>query len=232
MSGRRLGLRLNFNAASDVAPRRGRIEASLVSLAFALDRSTSSRWFDQDGRLHCTANISRAAVNPYLGREVPDFLKHRLDPDRLYKILRVPGELARAAPSFDNLPVLSEHYVVSADDPQPGLVVGASGSDAEFDPPFLRNSLVIWRQDAIDDIVSGRTRELSCAYRFDLDLTGGRFLGQPYDGVIRNIVGSHIALVEEGRAGPDCAIDEAPRPAWLVREEERLAAFRRHYCVA
>jgi uncharacterized protein len=207
------------------------VKASPVSLAFAYDRSPSSRWVDADGRLHCdVVNISRAAINPYAGREIPDFAKYNLNQDKVYQVFRDPDELAKAADTFNNLPVLSEHYVVTAADPQPDLVCGASGTDAEFDPPFLQNSLVIWRQDAIDDIMSGRKREISCGYRFELDLTPGRYLGSAYDIRMQNISGSHIALVEEGRAGPDCAIDRAPWPSWLAREEERFEAFRRAYC--
>lgn len=202
-----------------------------MSLSFAFDRSPISRWIDRDGRLHVVANISRAAINPYAGREIPDFATYRLDPDKIYQVFRDPDELAKAADTFNNLPVLSEHYVVTAVDPQPDLVCGASGSDAEFDPPFLQNSLVIWRQDAIDDVVSGRRREISCGYRFEVDLTPGRYLGSAYDIRMRNISGSHIALVEAGRAGPDCAIDRA-FPSWLARQEEALAAFRRRFCVA
>jgi len=196
-------------------------------LAYAFDRSTSSRWFDRDGRLHCVANISRAQVAEYLGREIPDAARYGLSPDATYRLFRDPAELAKAAPSFDLLPLLAEHHEVSADDPRPDLIVGASGNDSEFDSPFLRTSLVIWRQDAIDDIMSGARREISIGYRFDLDPQPGTYQGQPYDARMVNIGGSHIALVPDGRAGPSCAIDEAPQPAWLVRQEETFVALKR-----
>jgi uncharacterized protein len=171
-------------------------------------------------------------VSPYAGAEIPDAARYSLDPSAIYYLLRDPNELAKAAPSFDNLPVLDGHYIVTAKDPQQGLVVGASGSDSEFDPPFLRNSLVIWTQDAIDDIVSGRQKEISCGYRFSLDMTPGVYQGAPFDARMVNIEGSHVALVPDGRVGPDCAIDEAPCSAWLAREQERFEAFKRRYCVA
>ena len=78
-----------------------------------------------------------------------------LDPDRLYKLFRDPEELARAAPSFNNLQVLSRHVPVSADDHQPDITVGSTGTDAVFETPYLKNSMVFWSRDAIDAIQSG-----------------------------------------------------------------------------
>ena len=49
-------------------------------------------------------------------------------------------------------------------------------------------------------------KELSCAYRYDPDFTQGTYDGQRYDFVMRNIRGNHVALVEEGRAGPDVVV--------------------------
>jgi hypothetical protein len=76
----------------------------------ALDRTTSGRTYDLDGRLRVEASrISKAAVNPYLGREIPDFATLGLDPSRTYQLLRDPDELRCAAPTFNNLPLLSQH---------------------------------------------------------------------------------------------------------------------------
>ncbi|WP_199085960.1 DUF2213 domain-containing protein [Bosea sp. ASV33] len=178
--------------------------------AFALDRSTV-RSYDRDGRMRvAVSNISRAAVNPYLGREIPDWEKLGLNPDRTYKLYRDPEELAKAAPSFNGLPLLSRHVPVSADDHQPDLVVGSTGDSATFDTPFLRNSLVIWARDAIEGVEAEVKKELSCAYRYRADMTPGKTPeGEAYDGVMRDIVGNHVSLVKEGRAGPDVVVGDA-----------------------
>jgi Uncharacterized protein conserved in bacteria (DUF2213) len=48
----------------------------------AFDRA-SVRTYDRDGRLHVEiSNISKAAVNPYIGREIPDWKALGLDPDK------------------------------------------------------------------------------------------------------------------------------------------------------
>lgn len=183
---------------------------------FAFDKATTVRSYDRDGRLHVAAtNISKAAVNPYLGREIPDWETLGLNPDKIYKLLRDPQELAKAAPTFNNLPLLSRHVAVTADAHQPELVIGSTGTDAEFSAPYLGNSLVIWAKGGIDAVESEAQKELSSAYRYRADMTPGVFEGERYDGVMRDIVGNHVAIVREGRAGSDVVVsDHADELKW------------------
>lgn len=180
---------------------------------FAFDRG-SVRTVDSDGRMHIAiTNISKANVCPYYGREIPDSERLGLDPNAVYYLLRDPAELEKAAATFNNLPLLDEHVPVSADEPMKHLIVGSTGTDAVFKAPYLMNSMVIWDSVAIGGIESDQQRELSSAYRYDADMTPGIYEGQKYDGVMRNIIGNHVALVEEGRAGPDVlAADSQPQP--------------------
>lgn len=177
----------------------------------AFDRA-SVRTKDVDGRLHVEiTNISKAAVNPYLGREIPGCEALGLDPGKVYQLLRHPDELAKGAPTFNNLPLLSRHVPVSAIDPQKDAVIGSTGTDAEFVKPYLRNSLVVWDAQAIEAVESDDRRELSCAYRYVPVMTPGTYEGVRYDGVMTEIVGNHVALVAAGRAGPDVVVgDELP----------------------
>lgn len=148
-------------------------------------------------------------VCPYLGSEIPRAEELGLDPGRVYYLFRDPVELAAAAPSFNNIPLLSQHVPVSVTDHQPGLVVGSMGTDAEYVAPYLKNSLVIWEAAAIAGVESREQCELSCAYRYDADMTPGEFEGVRYDGVMRNLIGNHVALVETGRAGPDVVVADS-----------------------
>ena len=176
----------------------------------ALDRASSVRSYDADGRLRVSvANISIEDVNPYLGKEIPGGDELGLDPNKVYRLYRDGEEMAKAAETFNNLPVLSQHYPVSAADSRPELVIGSTGTDAEFVAPYLRNSLSIWTADAIAAIESDEQREISCGYRYIYDPTPGTFEGKEYDGVMRNIIGSHVAIVEEGRAGPSVVIGDS-----------------------
>lgn len=178
----------------------------MTTLAF--DRS--ERFKDQDGHLHVRAtNLSKATVNPYRGSEIPNYATLGLDPARIYQLFRDPTELAKAAPTFNNLRLMSRHVAVSATDPQEKLVAGSTGTDARFESPYLVNSLVIWRQEDIDDVESQEKCQLSCGYYYDADMTPGTWQGSQYDGVMRNLRGNHVALVEAGRAGPDVLVHDS-----------------------
>ena len=174
----------------------------------AQDRSLRS--YDQDGRLHVeSSNISKATVNPYYGSEIPNYQQLGLEPKKVYYLLRDPEELEKAAPTFNNLPLLSKHIPVSADEPQKDVIVGTTGSDAKFEDGYLKCSLAVWDSEAIAGIESGEQVELSSAYHYTADMTAGEFEGRHYDGVMRDIVGNHVALVDVGRAGRDVVVSDA-----------------------
>lgn len=178
----------------------------------AFDRQ-SARSIDADGRLHVSkTNISKAVVNPYYGREIPGWQQLGLEGDKVYRLYRDPEELAKGAGTFNNLPILNKHIPVTVDAPQKDNVVGSIGSDVVFDAPYLQASLCIWDAAAIAGVESEKQCELSCGYRYDPDMTPGTTGdGEAYDGVMRNIRGNHLALVEVGRAGPDVVVaDSSP----------------------
>ncbi|QDB73887.1 head maturation protease [Aeromonas phage 2_D05] len=176
----------------------------------AFDRQ-SARSIDADGRLRVSkTNISKAVVNPYYGREIPGWQQLGLEDDKVYRLYRDPEELAKGAGTFNNLPILNKHIPVTVDAPQKDNVVGSIGSDVVFDAPYLQASLCIWDAAAIAGVESEKQCELSCGYRYDPDMTPGTTSdGETYDGVMRNIRGNHLALVEVGRAGPDVVVADS-----------------------
>ncbi len=176
----------------------------------ALDRDTV-REKTRDGRLVVKkANVTKANVSPYRGSEIPGHQRLGLDPDRVYNLLRDPEELRKAANSLNGVQLLIKHIPVNAKDHRPNETIGSLGTDAEFDGTYLTNSLFVNAQKAIDVIESGAQRELSAGYHYTPDMTPGNFNGTGYDGVMRDIVFNHVALVEDGRAGPDVVVgDEA-----------------------
>ncbi len=177
-------------------------------LSIAQDRSLRS--YDQDGRLHVeSSNISKATVNPYYGSEIPNYQQLGLEPKKVYYLLRAPEELEKAAQTFNNLPLLSKHIPVSADEPQKEVIAGTTGSDTVFEDGYLKCSLAVWDAEAIAGIESGEQVELSSAYHYTADMTAGEFEGRHYDGVMRDIVGNHVALVDVGRAGRDVVVSDA-----------------------
>lgn len=188
---------------------RERLLATDRNLSLALDRD-SVRTKDHDGRLHVSrTNISKANVCPYKGSEIPDWQNLGLDPNRIYMLLRDPEELKKAAPTFNGLPILRKHIPVSADDHVHEHTVGSTGSLAEFDGEYLTNAISIWPGEDIAGIEDDSKKELSSGYHYRADMTPGNFHGSAYDGVMRDIVGNHVALVTDGRAGPDVVVGDS-----------------------
>jgi hypothetical protein len=177
----------------------------------------SVRSYSKDGHLHVEeVNISKACINPYLGKEIPKHQELGLDPNKIYKLLRHPAELEKGASTFNGKPLLSEHVGVTSDSHRHDITIGSVGTGVRFEHPYLKAPLSVWSQDDIDDIdhpdKERRKKELSSAYHYDADMTPGTYEGENYDGVMRNIVGNHVALVKEGRAGSDVVVGDAKNP--------------------
>ncbi|KNC29072.1 hypothetical protein FF38_04259, partial [Lucilia cuprina] len=102
------------------------------SLAF--DSGTSMRSKDANGHLTVERTvISKAAVNPYYGREILDSERLGLEPDRIYYMLRDPVELERAANTFSKKQLLIKHIPVDSDEPQKQSTIGTIGSNITFE---------------------------------------------------------------------------------------------------
>ena len=176
----------------------------------AFDRQ-SARSIDADGRLHVSkTNISKANVCPYFGREIPNWQELGLDGDRVYRLYRDPEELAKGASTFNNLPILNKHIRVTVEKPEKESIVGSIGSDVSLGDPYLQASLCVWDEAAIAGIEAKKQIELSAAYYYRADMTPGTAPdGEAFDGVMRDIKGNHLALVEAGRAGPDVYVADS-----------------------
>lgn len=176
----------------------------------ALDRA-SARSFDADGRMHvASCRISKANVCPYYGREIPNALQLGLDANKIYMLYRDPVELEKAAPSFRNLQLLMVHKGVNAHDAKTELTVGTVGH-VTFDGIYLvADQLTVWTKEGINLIETEEAAELSSSYRYVADMSPGVTPeGVAFDGRMRDISGNHVALVKEGRAGPDVFVNDA-----------------------
>ena len=171
----------------------------------------SVRNIDDNGYLHVgVSNITKEQVAPYRGNEIPDFEKLGLDPDKIYTIYRPASELSKpeTVKSLNGIPILLKHAPDSAEEPASNRV-GSTGTDAKWEAPYLTNSLHIQDADAIRRINDGTMREISMGYFYTPVLKHGEFEGEPYDLIMTDIACNHVALVEEGRAGPDVLVKDA-----------------------
>jgi hypothetical protein len=170
----------------------------------------SLRRMDENGYLHVSESaLTKEQVAPYRGDEIPGWQKLGLDPDRVYQVYRPAEELKKAVETFNGLPILLRHKEDSAWNPQKALRVGTTGTSAVFDGRYIKNALVFHDAEAIDLIESGKQKELSPGYRYTPLLQAGVFEGQPYDIIMINPRGNHMALVKEGRSGPDVVVADS-----------------------
>ena len=192
-----------------------------------LDAKPSMRTKDENGFLHVALTpISKATVNPYLGKEIPFSDEHGFDPEKIYYALRPADELEKAAKTFNGLPLLLEHHEINAEKPAKEWVVGSVGTDAVFEAPYLKNSMTVTDAQAIGYIEDGQAAEISCCYSYDPDFTSGEFTEVDgskvhYDLIMRNIKGNHVALVPEGRAGHDVKVADSMDAVKYSNENER-----------
>ncbi|QXZ19083.1 DUF2213 domain-containing protein [Lelliottia amnigena] len=193
----------------------------------AFDRA-SVRTFDGNGRLQVkVSNISKANVCPYFGREIPGADKLGLDPEKIYRLWRHPDELKKAVATFNNIPLLSIHTPDFPGDPPHESRVGVTHSNAAFDGTYLTNGLSVWDNSAIAGIETEEQEELSSSYQYVADMTPGTTPnGEVYDGIMREIIGNHVALVETGRAGSDVLVADSLPPELKHMSKRKAAAIR------
>ena len=170
-------------------------------------------------------NISKCQVRPYLGREIPNWREFDLEPDKIYNVYCPREELKKAVPTFNNLPLTREHIEVDVDNVPKEKIVGSLGDHASFEYPYLKNNLIIYDKKDIDLVMSGKKKELSCGYRYTPVRQSGEADGQHYDFVMTDIVGNHVALVKQGRAGRDVMVADSSKGILETIKEKIMAVF-------
>lgn len=174
----------------------------------------ASRVVDGNGWFEVKANpISKAGIFPYAGRQLG---LTGPDADRIFQVLRPPEELGDPAcvESFKLIPWIDEHVMLGpnaqeitdrAMAAEKKGVQGVIGEDVFFKDGTLFANIKAFSSTLAALIQAGK-RELSAGYRCIYDMTAGVWNGQSYDAVQRKIRGNHLALVKEGRMGPDVAV--------------------------
>ncbi len=175
----------------------------------AMDKSARS--YDRNGHLIVDKTIiTKAAVNPYRGDSIPRWKELGLDPNKEYMLLRDPEELRKSLDTFKGLQLLKRHIPVDASQPEKESTIGSIGTDITMDEDGrVWSSLRVFDQEGIDYIESKALGELSAGYAYDAVMKSGTFNGVPYDGIMTNIHGNHVAIVERGRIGSDAIIADS-----------------------
>lgn len=176
-----------------------------------------------DGYLVADAKAVRTGVQTYLGAEVgrPDLA--------IARVYRSEDEVrsADSLRSFSHAPVTLDHPSVPVTAANwKTLAVGEVSTAATWDGNRISLPLILKDADAIQQAEGGK-RELSAGYTCDLDWTPGLTPdGLTFDAQQRNIRANHVAIVDRGRAGPECRIGDAGPHSWgpaPIRTPESIA---------
>ena len=147
--------------------------------------------------------LSNAGVYWYSGRMIgfPD-----LKPDKLYPVLRPPEELEKAASTFEGVPFIIDHEMLGKDAtpydarPASGTVINVHYKDGS-----IWGDLKIWSERMKQKIFDG-IKELSLGYKSTYERKMGKWNGQIYEFIQKNLRGNHLALVKNGRMGSDVRV--------------------------
>ena len=177
-----------------------------------------NRYKTDEGFLLClNVPIARAGEQEYHGSELPGI---DAGPTGVIVMMREESEVFAPATmaSFEGKPLVLGAHPPEGVTPENAkiLTVGSMqnirrGQGAESD--LLIADLLVTSADAIDAVMTGRMREVSCGYMCDVEQAG------PGRATQRRITGNHLAIVADGRAGSRVAIkDQKPTPGGAMND--------------
>jgi len=179
--------------------------------------SMSTRRELPNGFLQVDAVLSRTGIQAYSAGELG--LKDR-KPNEVVNVWRPESEVFSEASiaSFDSVALTDDHPSEDVT-PENSERLGKGWVGRPYrDGDFLKAPITFSAKSIIDKLKAGKD-ELSNGYDTDIDWTPGivpagqRDAGKAYDGIQRNIVGNHVALVDAGRCGGECRVlDKSPTP--------------------
>lgn len=197
---------ISRNIAELVRAGHEQKQAEAIAYKEAGQDEISQRQIDQNGFVTIERNpISKSGVFPYSGRNLPG-----ADPTKVYNVLRPEDELSNpdTLKSFKMIPLINDHVMLGAAYGTPAEekgVHGSTGEDIVFENGVLYAPLRIF-SETLKSLIDTGKKSLSAGYRCVYEKSSGFFNGMPYDYIQRSIRGNHIALVNEGRMGPDVVV--------------------------
>lgn len=164
-----------------------------------------SKVVDNNGYWEIKHNpISKVGVFPYLGKSISD----ECEPDKIYNVYRSAETLAKSVPTWDNPPkpfindheMLGEGFSKIDERPVQGVI-----HNPVFEDDVLYADISVY-SESLKDAISNGKKELSLGYFCKYRKEKGVYNGQAYDYVQEDMVGNHIALVDNGRCGSDVKV--------------------------
>lgn len=174
-----------------------------MSNTFLAERISDNMHRTPDGFLLCiNVPIARAGALQYMPEEMPHIPP---GPGQFLMVDRPEAVVfsAETMASFEGKPVVIGHPPGGLHTPSTTRMsaVGSMQNIRRYDN-LLVADLLLTDALAIALVESGQLREVSCGYRGIVEPAG------PGRGTQTAIIGNHLALVDRGRAGAECAIKD------------------------
>ena len=156
--------------------------------------------------------LTKVGIFPYSGSQIDASGEYGLDPSKVYLVYRSEEELRKdeCVESFKLIPWVDDHVMIGPR--EEGLtpaeekgVEGVIGEDVYFKDGYLLGNVKIFSQNLADKVKNGKN-QLSIGYRCKYIKQSGTYANQMFDFVQTELRGNHLALVKEGRAGPDVSV--------------------------
>ena len=172
----------------------------------SMDAAISARVQDENGFITIKDNpITKAGVFQYLGRECGMMNA----PQQVFNVYRPESELQRQEflDSIKLLPFTIGHKMLGKGyEPADGKQIdGVTGENPYYKDGVVYCDLRIFTERLPTQIENG-VKDLSLGYRMKFIPQKGVWNGKNYDIIQTNLRGNHLALVGEGRSGPDIAV--------------------------
>lgn len=153
--------------------------------------------------------LTKEGVFLYLGKHIDSTgSKYGIDPNKLYNVYRPKSEIEKPSTlnSFEGVPFINEHDMLGEGcTPTDLKIIAGSVYNIHMDGNVMVGDFKIY-SDEIKKLISSGKKELSLGYRASFKKKTGTFEGKPYDFIMYDIKGNHVALVDNGRCGSDVRI--------------------------
>jgi hypothetical protein len=167
------------------------------------DRATlESPEYMPNGWMRADAYIGRSGLLTYMTSEGKPWVEYRPPEEAFHN---------DSLESFSLVPLTNDHPPANSkgerllDGENTKMFQVGTVERPRQDGDKVRAKVLVTDGDTIAAMKRGKS-ELSCGYVCDVEAKPGEVNGQRYDAVQRNVRGNHVAIVHEGRAGPEARV--------------------------
>lgn len=192
--------------------------------------------FDAAGKLKRTADgyavmecpVARSGIQEYRAAEMGRSFADR-NPSDIIRVYR-PDDVIFGDASlsgYAHKPLTNDHppEQVTADNWKK-YAIGHTGDEVTVREKRVRVPMLMADSAAINDVEAGK-REWSAGYSVSFDVAEGVTPdGETYDAIVTGQKINHIALVDRGRAGPDCRIGDNSASDDALSKDRRMAEIK------